>query len=597
MKPTESKRKSSAKMRGHELKIKPALLRGPTLLALCVCAAFVCATLPAAAQTLTVNQNPAYINDPLTFTYTPSTDPNACQPNWNETAKNYRDLTIYTGGTTQFDIPMSLNSDGVTYSGTYTTTSDDLGDNWVYVGDDICGNVASLEWAVIEFDGWFVYNATWVDDTDVAAVKAPGGSVEVDAMPFPLNLNAPSLYDWRYSDPNISWRSPIWGGYASRNNPYEYYYCVSLDDYQTYNWLNVWVISAVLKSVSFTSDYASQSGCAVMNSSGPNDWTDGSVAYSKPDWTPSNTNPICQAMGSVVSYTGKVNVQPPGVPFELAASSGSGFLDCGDSYASEANGSDQEFPFTSTGSLQNQVGVQSGSITWYLEAFGGNFEYPITNTGPHMVFVTYDTPAGSAGQMGNFVTSNRLARACTWANGQNTAANIVNTLGPTIMGSGPTWYPNNSILPCPGHQYASAWELIGGYDGNTGGDCISEAVLMQYALDMLGVTGSQAICIYPCHTDWSHLTSSDWLHLHSETDTSLGRLGYYDGGQTGWNNYEGTLQYESQFWPGFYGGYSRNSAKAVLYSVSSLSGTQNENKHQAYISQPDWRTIVSYPSN
>jgi hypothetical protein len=146
-----------------------------------------------------------------------------------------------------------LNSDGVTFGGTYTTTSDDLGDNWLYIGDDDCGNVASLEWAVIEFDGWFVYNATWVDDSDVAAVKASGSSVEVDAMPFPLNLNAPSLYDWRNSDRNISWRSPIWGGYASKNDPYEYYYCVSLDDYQTWNWLNVWVIWATIAPLSANS--------------------------------------------------------------------------------------------------------------------------------------------------------------------------------------------------------------------------------------------------------------------------------------------------------------------------------------------------------
>ena len=248
MKQTESKHKHTAAERAGEFKTRLALLRRAALLCLGLCAALICAALPVAAQSLSVDHNIAYVGEDLTFTYTPASSD--CPPD-PEAATVYRDLTIYVGSVTQFDIPMSINSDG-TFTGIYKTTTNDIGnDNWVE-GFDECNNKyypIELEFAVLEFGYFNVYDATRINPTNVVAVKHPGGSVRVDAMSFPPNYYASTLYDWNLSSDCISWRQDNWGGYASRNVPYDYYFSVTLDGVY-WNWLDAWVIWASITPLS-----------------------------------------------------------------------------------------------------------------------------------------------------------------------------------------------------------------------------------------------------------------------------------------------------------------------------------------------------------
>lgn len=261
MKQTESKHKHTAAERAGEFKTRLALLRRAALLCLGLCAALICAALPVAAQSLSVDHNIAYVGEDLTFTYIPASSD--CPPD-PEAATVYRDLTIYVGSVTQFDIPMSMNSDG-TFTGIYKTTTNDVGnDNWVEVYDD-CNNTyepIELEFAVLQFGYFILYDANRIDPANVAAVKHPGGSVEVDAMSFPPNWYASTLYDWNLSSDCISWRQDNWGGYASRNVPYDYYFSVTLDGVY-WNWLDVWVVWASVTE--FKTAGPKNSDCKISN--------------------------------------------------------------------------------------------------------------------------------------------------------------------------------------------------------------------------------------------------------------------------------------------------------------------------------------------
>ncbi len=241
MKLTESKQTSSVPVRACEFKIKPALLRRLAPLTLFLCVAVVCAALPAAAQTLTVDNNPAYVGENLTFIYTPGD----CMD--SEAVTFTRDVTIYTGDEKSFDIQLTLNSDGPysgLYTGTHTTTADDVGNDVIAIDDDCNESVEPVQLTVARFDGFFVYQAAKIDEADAVTLKS-NPTVEVDAMLTPTTGFAASLIDWSSSGGGINWRLDNWGGYAYTSSPYDYYFCATLDE-ATWHDLDVWVIWATV---------------------------------------------------------------------------------------------------------------------------------------------------------------------------------------------------------------------------------------------------------------------------------------------------------------------------------------------------------------
>jgi hypothetical protein len=136
MKPTESKRKCSVTVRGHEFTTKPALLRRPAILALLLCAAVVCAALPAAAQTLTMTKggisvSSVCVGDAVHIML--NLEGSSCDmlPTLTEAY-----LSNSVSATSGSDVPIWLAYDGEAgWEGDYTTTADDVGYDILYTSD------------------------------------------------------------------------------------------------------------------------------------------------------------------------------------------------------------------------------------------------------------------------------------------------------------------------------------------------------------------------------------------------------------------------------------------------------------------------------
>jgi hypothetical protein len=156
MKPTESKHKHSVTVRGHELKIKPSLFRSPAILALLLCAAVVCAALPAAAQTLTVTKGGVSVSSVCvgdTVHIMLNLEGSSCDmlPTLTEAY-----LSNSVSATSGSDVPIWLAYDGEAgWEGDYTTTSDDVGYDILYTSDgdpDVCP-ISPVLLTVVDVDG------------------------------------------------------------------------------------------------------------------------------------------------------------------------------------------------------------------------------------------------------------------------------------------------------------------------------------------------------------------------------------------------------------------------------------------------------------
>jgi hypothetical protein len=194
---------------------------------------------------------------------------------------------------------------------------------------------------------------------------------------------------------------------------------------------------------------------------------------------------------------------------------------------------------------------------------------------------------------GNFLTTKRLDYLCgIFANSSpfvDTSDVIASALGPIITGG--TWFNSSFNYP---RDYYSPWEIFGLLGIKEGGDCITEATLMKYQLDMLGVEGSKTFHVYPCHANWNALKDND-----PEINGPGNNLIYYYlyQNQPVPNAFEGCCVYGQQYWPGGVG-MPYTSAYEVLAEVAGPSpdggyGTAN---HQAWESQNDWETFVGFPN-
>lgn len=566
-------------------KTEPFIKRMPALLL--AIAVSICAGTSAFAQSFTVDGVDSSTTDPsdivcvgatVNITVTPScsgeSDPTATVADANG---GTTDVTLTDDGNGNWNGSYSASS-----AGTFTVSAtDDCGDSF----DDVTLTVVQL-------------NSVSVD-----------GAVDVDASPTPsiLDVNYATLMTTSSSDfvtltsdltPNNATAATLltWtGGTASSDN---------LSDTVPKNVAaktevvasccsafftkDIWVISAVIKSLQFTSDH----GVMTTNNS---DWTDCSATFQKPEWVADASHPsfpISQTKNTTVTVNLTFNIQPAGVPFNLTGSSGSSFLNFGRSDTS--SGSDQSEPLTG-GSLPNQIGSPSDNISWSIDAFNGVFNCTSASSGPHKIYVTYDTPTGSA------TTEHRISKVCTIASGKTTINDIENAIGTEDMGL--TWW--NADLSLQGSaNYNNAWEIMGfnnlvdtiGISGAhytvgqwiTGADCISCAKLMVFKLGMLGIAGATTVGVCPCHNNWDALISG-----YSEIDSTYGRLIYYDNSKP--NVFEGCCVFNGHYWTGGFGSYCLD-AWLVLNRVTNpnTSGTGN---HQAYNGTTwTWTTAVPYPT-
>ena len=306
--------------------------------------------------------------------------------------------------------------------------------------------------------------------TNWATMKTTNASdyVIITANLCPNDTNAATLLTWS-------------GGLAVTNNPFQRRVSktnavettVTASCCSTSMTVNVWIISAQIKSVAFTSDHH------LMNTNN-SDWTDTGILYGKPDWVAnsSTNNPISQTMNTTVSVTTTVNVQPAGLPFDLTGSSSSAFLSFSKT-GNGASGSDQGIAMNSTGNLPNSVGIQSGSISWTISAFGGAFNCASATSGAHKIYVTYGTPSGSV------VTETRIGFVCNAASGKTALGDCADAVVASLSSA---YDLNSSDVNGPN----PVWLL---HDGNHSSQCPGLALYVSKHFEMLGLgAGTTEYC-------------------------------------------------------------------------------------------------------
>ncbi|MEI7903038.1 MAG: hypothetical protein WCK89_22590 [bacterium] len=166
-----------------------------------------------------------------------------------------------------------------------------------------------------------------------------------------------------------------------------------------------------LKSIEFTSDH----GIMKNNNS---DWTDAGTVYGKPDWVKNSAtnNPISQTKNTKLAVKVKVKVEPAGVAFDLIGESPNGYASF-HTNVTASTGNDQEIPVFADDNLPDQVCILTNSISWKIKI--GGTECSVGSSGPHIIYVTYGTPAGSE------PTEKRISWSCARCSGQSSIDDIV----------------------------------------------------------------------------------------------------------------------------------------------------------------------------
>jgi hypothetical protein len=212
----------------------------------------------------------------------------------------------------------------------------------------------------------------------------------------------------------------------------------------------VTVLQRELKSVEFISDH----GLLTDNNS---DWTDNGTTYASPEWvrSPARNNPISQTKNTTVTVVVTVAVTPAGVTFDLVGDGGVNYLNFSRTGITSTGG-DQQITNTASAALPHYVTNISKGITWTITTSGTACQTNTWNSGPHTIYVTYGTPAGSV------VTEKRVSFVCNAATGKSGLEECADAvfgslsgsynLGASMWGPDPVWLLHDSgqSSQCPG---------------------------------------------------------------------------------------------------------------------------------------------------
>jgi len=439
---------------------------------ICTLAFIFCANTSAIAQTISMSPNPVCVGQGVTVVVYPTcTESIAPSLSYNGTP-----------------IALTQMQHGW-WTGSFTASQ---AGTFVIGASDACGDVFSpVTLTVVQLNDVSVANATPIESiiaTDYAAMvnTNAGFYVTLTADVIPNTAAAATLVTGPTSlavpGQLFEWQVPM-------NNPVKQ--AVDISSCGTTIDYTVWIISAIIKSVAFTSDYEANGQSILLNNN--SDWTDNGSQYTKPDWVNSSpiiNNPICQAMNTPVAVTTTVNVQPAGLPFVLTGSSGSSFLNFATSASVNATGSDQGINLTSTGHLPNSVGINSDQTSWLISAFGGVFNCATAHSGTHKIYTTYGTPAGTA------VTEKRVSFVCGAASGKSSIGDCANAIVNDLTGafnlSSPVWGPS------------PIWLL---HTGNYGSQCPGLALYINVHFQMLGL-GAGTIVFCHANADGTYSAST-----------------------------------------------------------------------------------------
>jgi hypothetical protein len=237
------------------------------------------------------------------------------------------------------------------------------------------------------------------------------------------------------------------------------------------------VVHLELKTITFTSDHG------VLNNNDSN-WTDSGTTYSEPEWIPDgpdpNTdpeqnNPISHTKNVKLTVDVAVKVAPSGLTFDLTGDGTNNYVDF-TKIGLTSTGSDQVITIPADANLPNQVDILTKSIDWMIKLTDfDSYERDVGISGPHKVYVTYGTPAGSV------VTEARMIWACGKAGGAISAENVADAMHNALGNVDPPYEPGEKA------SLGSGWPLLA---GTTYGECDEQAGLMELTVEILGVSGN-----------------------------------------------------------------------------------------------------------
>ena len=308
------------------------------------------------------------------------------------------------------------------------------------------------------------------------------------------------------------------------------------------------VVHLELKSITFTSDHG------VLNNNDSN-WTDSGTTYSEPEWIPDGpdpdtdpeqNNPISHTKNVKLMIDTTVKVAPSGLTFDLIGDGSNNYVDF-TKIGLTSTGSDQVITITADANLPNQVDILTKSIDWMIKLTDfDSYERDVGISGPHKVYVTYGTPAGSV------VTERRVREVCTSADAKSSPNDCANAVYYALK---PKSY---SPAPAPRNGPVPIWLL---HNAGQTSQCPGLAIYIQKHFEMLGLgTGGIRYC-------WAKAdgtcTYDTWGVVHNQRrnfpvaghssptthdDVFLyERLRMIDAGSI-WNNYEATCYFNGTYY-------------------------------------------------
>ena len=294
------------------------------------------------------------------------------------------------------------------------------------------------------------------------------------------------------------------------------------------------VVDAELKNLTFTSDHGSLRD-------NDQDWTGSGELYGEPEWElSSGTNyPISQTMGTFMRANAVVLVKPYSTSFKLIADAPHEYTDFS-SESQTALGSDQQVFLCSDSPLPTQIDILEESIQWKVRFLhsGSNYDVGVGISGPHSIYLTYDTPTSLR------LTRKRIEWACSAAKAISNQHAIVRSMQERVQIS-PPYFDGGT-----GFRYnfpeKSPWEMLAVATPTPGppvsywnqGDCYDHALLIETLAEALGVACSPGRIFASCDDGnaWEeqdyHPDHSDWLLKFSATP--------------GFNNWEGAVRLDEK---------------------------------------------------
>jgi len=281
------------------------------------------------------------------------------------------------------------------------------------------------------------------------------------------------------------------------------------------------VVSVSLQSITFTSNFRSlfmdPAGHAYEGNAVYQATTLGSEGQpvGGTDWSSQNpdvSHAIAQKMGTTLSATIVLNVQPAGFQYTISSTSWS-LDDTADSYMNFTSqpgaslGGSDSITVNSDVPLPNMIADINQGVLWTVNDASERFAQSIGRT-THEIFVTYDSPKSDC-SLGansvNYITDVRLRKAvqiCNGATNQDDAALASQQWVATNL----TFDSDNEKTNYPA-AVDDFWKFIGGLAGDNGqsfqGQCAQFGVAQELILRTLGIDAIREHLYATLESTWS----------------------------------------------------------------------------------------------